>query len=356
MIDVLRKGVVVVPNTTAWTGPWLGATRATALQRVANRPILSHVLDALREAGVVEVAIVSPHDVAEAVAAGVGVDGPDGLAIEFLVEDQLEGGRSLRAAVEFVDGAPCILHRADGLLGQPLSPFVDADDEQDPDALLLVQDGAGPDRRLKLVTQRPLSAAHRGSAPISAGVAGVCLLGPGILGHLPNPDRSAQLLNFAALAEQLARDGDSVEVRSVRKWRNFSGDALDLLDMNRTVLDALDSEITPSAEDDNRFEGPISIHPTARVTSSVIIGPAMIGADALISDSYIGPHTSIGERVRIEGSELERSIVLADASVLHVGGRLVASIVGRHARIFRDFSMPRAMRLQVGDGDEVALC
>ena len=88
----------------------------------------------------------------------------------------------------------------------------------------------------------------------------------------------------------------------------------------------------------------------------MIIGPVIIGADALIADSYIGPHTSIAERVRIEGAELERSIVLADASVLHVGGRLVASIVGREARIFRDFSMPRALRLQVGDGDEVALC
>ena len=82
----------------------------------------------------------------------------------------------------------------------------------------------------------------------------------------------------------------------------------------------------------------------------------IIGANAIISDSYIGPHTSIGDGARIEGAEIERSIVLAGASILHVGGRLVASVVGREARIFRDFSMPRALRLQVGDGDEVALC
>jgi glucose-1-phosphate thymidylyltransferase len=126
--------------------------------------------------------------------------------------------------------------------------------------------------------------------------------------------------------------------------------------MNRAILDTLDAEATPSPGDGNRFEGNVSIHPTARVTSSIIIGPVMVGADALISDSYIGPYTSIAERVRIEGAELERSIVLAHASVLHVGGRLVASIVGRHARVFRDFSMPRALRLQVSDGDEVALC
>jgi hypothetical protein len=41
---------------------------------------------------------------------------------------------------------------------------------------------------------------------------------------------------------------------------------------------------------------------------------------------------------------------------MHVGGRLVASVVGRDARVFRDFSLPRALRLRVGDGTEVALC
>jgi hypothetical protein len=41
---------------------------------------------------------------------------------------------------------------------------------------------------------------------------------------------------------------------------------------------------------------------------------------------------------------------------MHVGTRLVSSLVGRGAHVFRDFSLPRAMRLCVGEGDEVALC
>ncbi len=122
------------------------------------------------------------------------------------------------------------------------------------------------------------------------------------------------------------------------------------------LLDALEPNTTASESNGNRFEGRIAIHPTASVMSSVIVGPVIVGADALIADSYIGPHTSIGERVRVEGAEIERSIVLADASIRHVGGRLVASVVGREAQIFRDFSMPRALRLQVGDGDKLALC
>jgi len=228
--------------------------------------------------------------------------------------------------------------------------------EESSDALLLIQDEAREGKRLRLVPQRLITVTEDGLTPAPDGVAGVCLLGPGALQRLADPDRTARTLDFAALTERLARGGGRVQMRAVQRWRHFTGDALDLLDMNRMVLDELDSELTANTDDENRFEGHIAIHPTASVTSSVIIGPVIVGADALIADSYIGPHTSIAERVRIEGAEIERSIVLADASVLHVGGRLVASIVGREARIFRDFSMPRALRLQVGDGDEVALC
>ena len=55
-------------------------------------------------------------------------------------------------------------------------------------------------------------------------------------------------------------------MRVVDRWRHFAGDALDLLDMNRTMLDALDLQSTLTAYDGNRFEGPIVIHPTASVT------------------------------------------------------------------------------------------
>jgi glucose-1-phosphate thymidylyltransferase len=357
LLDVFVKGVVVVPDAARWTGPWLGATRAASLQRVANRPIVCHVLDALLEAGVVEVAVLAPPDVMDEIAAGIERERPPGVEIRYLAQEPDKDGDALLAVAELVGDASCILHRADGLLGQPLSPFLELLRKESSDALLLVQDDDQETKRLKLVQQRLLTPTEHGLTPSPTGVAGVCLLGPSVLRRLTDPMRPAQTLDFVSLAEQLARGDGRVHMRVVHKWRHFAGNGLDLLDMNRTMLDALDSDTTTTVRGrGNRFEGHIKIHPTASVTSSVIIGPVIIGADALIADSYIGPHTSIAERVRIEGAELERSIVLADASVLHVGGRLVASIVGREARVFRDFSVPRALRLQVGDGDEVALC
>ncbi len=352
---MLVRGVVVVPTTTRWTGPWLGATRATSLERVANRSIVCHVLDAMLEAGVAEVALVSPPGAVEEIAAGVASEGPPGLRVSHIMHDSGDDAdRALLAVAEFVRDAPCVLHRADGLLGQPLTPCIEQLQAEEVDALLLVDPGGHDARRLRLVPRAFEELSEEFVAP--AGFTGVCLLEAGSLSRLPNLGRSAQLLDFGALVEQLVRDGARAQVRAAPAWRHFEGDAGDLLVMNRTMLDRLDRDVTPQATHGNRFEGPIVIHPTACVMASVIIGPVLIGADASVTDSYVGPHTAIGERVRIEGVELERSIVMPDASVLHVGGRLVASVVGRHARVFRDFSIPRAMRLQVGEGDEVALC
>jgi glucose-1-phosphate thymidylyltransferase len=354
-VYVLAKGVVVVPNSAGSTGPSLGATRASSLQRVANRPILCHVLDALLEAGVQDVAIALAPELADEVAGAVASEGPSGLHVSQIVQESPCEPSSLRDLQAFVGDARCILHRGDGLLGEPIlhSAQPPAGAEM-PEAVVLVRDGALERRRLRLVA---VDHVVKDDAERPLGVAGACLLGRGVLASLAEAGTEVSLLDFAAITDAVAHRGGSTLVRVACGWRHFEGDTLDLLDMNRALLDRIDGDsFSPAALEDNRFEGRIVIHPTAHVSSSSIVGPVLIGAHAWISDSYIGPHTSIAERVRIEGAELERSIVLADACVLNVGGRLVASVVGRRARIFRDFAIPRALRMQVGDDDEVALC
>jgi glucose-1-phosphate thymidylyltransferase len=347
----------MVPPVAGVNGRWLDATRATSLQRVANRPIVCHVLDALAAAGVSEVAVLMPPDLAQEIASCIAREGPPGCEVSRLTYDcQSEPAAALRAVAQFAGDAPTIVHRADGLLGQPLAPFLDLLHSDEPDMVLLVAQGARNTERLGLATKQLLRVTEFDPGNAALGVAGVCVLAPGAFGR--PYQASPRGLEFGALVEsQIEHGGSRIQVRVVHdEWRVFAGDALDLLDMNRVVLDALEGRTPALQGEDNRFEGRVFIDASASVSSSVICGPVIVGAGAQIANSYIGPHTSIGERVHIEGAEIERSIVLAGASILHVGGRLVASVVGRDARIFRDFSMPRAMRLQVGDGDEVALC
>jgi glucose-1-phosphate thymidylyltransferase len=354
------KGVIVPACAAAATAARFGESSPAALQRVANRPIVCHVLDKLRDAGAIEVALVVSNAAAEEIKECVAADGPRDVQTSYLLYDDagtLE--RALAGAAEFVGEAPCIVHVADGLLAEPLAPFTELLREDATDLVVLVREGAEAAESIGLGTRRLLRLAEVAPSGTILGLAGVCLFGPAALSHAKNtrwwPDRD---LDLVSVAEQLVAGGGRLHVGCVSDWHRYNGDPHELLELNRLTLDALGPNLSRATAGgaSNRIEGRVSIHPTASVQSSVIIGPAIVGAGALVLESYIGPYTSIGADVRIEGAEVERSIILAGASIMHVGGRLVASVVGRDARIFKDFSLPRAMRLNVGDGGEVALC
>jgi glucose-1-phosphate thymidylyltransferase len=139
-------------------------------------------------------------------------------------------------------------------------------------------------------------------------------------------------------------------------WRGYRGRPSELLELNRLVLDRLDGDPPRLGRDGNRIEGRVQIHADASVRDSVIAGPVVIAAHARVADAYIGPYTAIGRGATVEGAEVERSIIADGASVVHVGTRITASVVGPGARVFRDFSLPRALRLHVGDDAEVGIC
>jgi glucose-1-phosphate thymidylyltransferase len=81
----------------------------------------------------------------------------------------------------------------------------------------------------------------------------------------------------------------------------------------------------------------------------------VIGADARITDAYIGPFTAIGEGVVIDHAELEHSIVLAGSEVRDLEYRVEASLIGRNVRVSRGPALPKAYRFVVGDNAEIQI-
>src|SRR5690606_41603410 len=93
----------------------------------------------------------------------------------------------------------------------------------------------------------------------------------------------------------------------------------------------------------------------ARGVRSVIRGPAVIGPCALIEDASIGPYTPIGAGVHVCRSEVEHSILLADAVVEDLGTRMEASLLGRNVKLTRSDGPPKTLRLLVGDNCEIEI-
>jgi glucose-1-phosphate thymidylyltransferase len=349
-------GVVVVEDATRHRLR-KGHVQIQALEDIANRPIVEHVIDALELAGVDEVIVASSvglsGEIRESLAAR---EKRTGLAIRYLHQEApLELRDAFRLAAPVVGERPCIVHLATGLLDEPLAPLADRPWDG-PDVVLIAHQALSPANHLNVATQEMLHLAEF-TADHALGMAGVWLLGPGALPLLAvSQSRLGGDVDLTLLGDQIDRAGGEFHVKIAENWREYRGNPLDLLELNRVALDRLESGLCRPHNNGVQIEGRVWIHETASVRASVIVGPTVVGAGARIADAYIGPYTSIGERARVDGAEIERSIIAAGASVMHVGGRLVASVVGRDARVFRDFSLPRALRLRVGAGTEVALC
>ncbi|MBV9195366.1 MAG: hypothetical protein JO168_14570 [Solirubrobacterales bacterium] len=345
-------GIMVVLDSDAEA-----SGRIPALEQVANRPIADHVLSALDAAGVTEVLVLCPAARAAEIRDCLGCERAGGAPLRY-VEDPgpFELRRALQLAADSIGSAPCIVHLAGGLLSEPLSPFVERVVRGAADVVLFVHQSEAADGHLSPATQEMLHLAELDPDRAALRLAGVWLFAGAALSRAcAAPGRSLSGGDLPSVAEQITADGGNVQVALVDAWRRYTGAPLDRLELNRIALDRLESDPRRPSNNGNLIEGRVWIHERASVRASVLVGPAVIGPGARIADAYIGPYTSIGAGARVEGAEIERSIISPGASVLHIGGRLAASVVGRDARIFRDFSLPRALRLRVGDGTEVAL-
>jgi glucose-1-phosphate thymidylyltransferase len=341
-----QKGVLLFSHGPRHDGCTCGSRQIPALEPVANRPIVHHVLDAMRSAGVEEVVVAGSADVLIDVRACLSGYRAAPIRLDYAVGgEDLDMLGSLRAAAPLIGAAPCIVHVGDGLLDEPLARYVAALGEQSLDLILLCP--------------RPPSGEPEEQVPTVPDLlcdAGVGVFGPGAFRHAFEARSAHSVWALGELAQRLSGDGGHVEVRLADGWRRYRGKPNDLLDLNRVALDLLAPHLRAPNGTQNRIEGRVQIDPTATVTTSVIVGPVVVGEGAEITNAYVGPYTSIGAGAVIEGVEIERSIISPGARVMHVGARVVSSLVGRGAHVFRDFSLPRAMRLQVAEGDEVALC
>jgi len=332
LLDVQIAKALILTGRTPHDRPWPSVRSGPKqLVPVANRPILFHNLEALRQAGMIEATIALEPDTAQPIIDAVGDGSAWNLAVRYVEWLPSTGlGGALAAAHEFLADEPVLVGPGDALHREQIHPHIAAFADQRLDAMALRLSGTPCDRR---------------GAPLAGGY----LLSRRAVTILVDRPRWADPMSG------VRRGGGQVRFQDMDGCLPCHGDQDALLDGNRRMLEDLRTDVEPERYPSCQFQGPVAIHPTAQLDNALVRGPAIIGRNTRLSHAYVGPYTSIGADVTIDGSQIEHSIVLDGAALLHVGARLESSVIGRTARITRSFAVPTAMRLSVGDGAEVTL-
>ena len=120
------------------------------------------------------------------------------------------------------------------------------------------------------------------------------------------------------------------------------------------MLESIEPQMLGSVDAGSQLIGRVVVEPGAVIERSTVRGPAIIGRDSVVRDSYVGPFTSIYFGCLLEDTEIEHSIVLEESTIRGVG-RIEDSLIGKQVEVVPSSALPRAHRLMLGDHSRVSI-
>ncbi|HEY2632788.1 MAG TPA: glucose-1-phosphate thymidylyltransferase [Solirubrobacteraceae bacterium] len=340
-------------------------TSAKQLVPVANKPVLFYGIEAMAAAGVDEVGIIIAPETGDEIREVAGDGSAFGVRIEYIVQDEPLGlAHAVLTAEPFLGKSPFVMYLGDNLLQGGISDLVSAFREHEPEALILLtpvpdpqnygvaelaEAGPGEVGSVRKLVEKPAQPAT------DLALVGVYMFTAQIhdAARAIEPSPRGELEITDAI-QHLVDSGLRVEPHIVRGWWKDTGRLDDMLEANRLILDNLTERVEGELID-SQVDGRVVIEAGARLERSTVRGPAIVGAGAVLRDSYIGPYTAIGKNCQITSSEVEHSILLEGSSVCDLDGRMESSLLGRNVTVRRGDRQPRAYRFMVGDNSDISI-
>jgi glucose-1-phosphate thymidylyltransferase len=333
---------------------------AKQLVPVANKPVLSYVMQHLQEAGIREVGVIISPETGHQIKAALSKN-PWSFEFTYILQDNPSGlAHAVKIARGYLEDEPFVMCLGDNLISYGIREFIEKFHTSRADALLLLKAVEDPRmfgvaevdpqgsivRLIEKPEDPPSNLALVGVYVFSSAIyAAVSEIKPSWRGELEITDAIQRLLDKGYLVESSVLNG----------WWLDAGKKDDLLEANRLVLDEwIVRGIKGIIDARSRVVGRVVLEEGGRIINSEVRGPVVIGGGTVIENSFIGSYTSIGEDCMIKNSTLEHCVILNGAKLEGVE-RMQDSVLGRNAQV-RSISENRsALKLLIGDDTEVLL-
>jgi glucose-1-phosphate thymidylyltransferase len=352
------KGLVLCGGKGTRLRP-LTYTGAKQLIPIANRPILFYAIDAMVEAGVHEIGVITGDTAAE-VREALGNGERFGARFTYIHQEAPLGiAHAVKLAQPFLRRAPFILFLGDNFLRGGIEPFVRSFRAGGADAQLILKQVSNPSEVGVVLLDdagRPVALVEKPAEPPSdLAVIGIYLFGPRLFEAIDRtrPSQRGELEITDSIQTLINMGGDVRAGVAQEPWID-TGKPEDVLRANRLLLDTLRGSTGPANVQRSRLTGEVVLQAGARVTDSVIEGPAIIGEQTEITGARIGPYASIYHHCLVRNCWIEDSIVLERTSLDSTRDKIAGSLIGRDVQVAGG-GTSSSWRLALGDHSRVEL-
>jgi len=312
------KGVVIAAGEGKRLKP-LTQTRPKCMIPVAGKPILHHVLENLKSAGIRHVVIVVnylKHKIIDEFGDGRKI----GMKIEYAVQEKMRGtADAFLAAEEMIDDTFVGIASDVITESSAIKKLISSHDSEMTVGLKKVDDvsnyGAAEIERGRIVKLEEKPKSHRsGLANCS-----MYVMNENIFSKIKSLSLSERgEYEITDLIKMLARSGDARGVELKEYWQDL-GMPWQLFDANEFLLNKMKAKKDGKIEN-SRVTGKVIMEKGASISDSVVEGPIFIGKNTEIGPhSFIRGNSSIGEDCSISDSTtVKNSIIMSHVNAKHL--------------------------------------
>jgi len=309
----------------------LTRNRPKVMLPIGNRPLLQHVIEQARDAGISEFVLVVGYN-GDTIVEYFGGGSALGVKIDYIIqEERLGTAHAIGTARSLIDDRFLVLNgdvmitsaQVRTLLEQDEVAVMAAMEVDDPSRFGVLEVDGGYVVHLHEKPETP---------PTDLANAGIYVFEPEVFAAIDStPVSTRDEYEITRTIQDMIDSGIHMGYQVLDgTWLDI-GRPWDLLDANMEYLKTISKAILGEVEDDVHIHGPVVVGEGARVRSGAYIeGPVIIGPDCDIGPNcYIRPYTSLGRGVRIGNAvEVKASIIMDRTHVGHlsyVGDSIIGS-------------------------------
>lgn len=331
---------------------------------IALKPMIFYALEKISETGIRDVGIIiNPGD--NNIKQAVGDGGKWGVRINYI--EQTGGPKGIAHAVKtaepFLGQDPFLFYLGDNIILGGIKRFIEKFERENLNCLLSLARVRDPQRFgvPEIVGGKIVKVEEKPKNPKSDfAVTGIYIYDKSFFDAFSRISPSARgEYEISDVHSELITSGAQVGYEEITGWWKDTGKPEDLLEGNQLILQELSRREMPNlgeAHPEAVIQGAVAMGRGTKIGAGTVLrGPLVIGEDCLVEKSYVGPYTSVGNGVKIFGSEIENSIIFDGVSI-NCGTRIADSLIGADAKIVAaNSSLPVGHKMIIGDNAYIEL-
>jgi UDP-N-acetylglucosamine diphosphorylase/glucosamine-1-phosphate N-acetyltransferase len=305
----------------------LTLTRPKHLISIGGKPLLEHILDSLKAAGLNQ-ALIVVYYMADRLQQFFGDGSNFGMELKYSLQEGVRGTADAAGLAKSYVAEDFLLIYGD-LVVTPgiIKKVINLHEEEKPAVTMAVVPVDHPEHYgiVKLGDSHVTDIVEKPSpegAPTNLANAGIYVLSPEIFKKIEQtPTSKRDELEITDSLRLSMRKKSVLAVQIPREEWLDVGRPWDLLEANQRILNRMKPTLNGEIEDGAHLIGPVAVAEGARIRSGAYVeGPVFIDKNSDIGPNcYIRPHTSIGRDARIGNAcEIKNSLIMDKTHIGHL--------------------------------------